>query len=148
MVNKMYEIKKANENDFSQIKSFLFEVPAIDNVDDDVLKNASVLYFEDKIYGVISFELFFNYALIRYFVFKRNVDEMVVRELFEAVEENVNKKEIDYIFSLVNQGDVYDLFSSLDFKEISKDDIFIEEQNFENSKFKDTKLMIKKIKSE
>ena len=143
----MYEIKKANENDFDLIKSFLFEVPAIDNVDEEVLKNASVLYLEDKIYGIISYELFFNYALIRYFVFKRNVDEMIVKELFESVEENVNKRDVDYIFSLVNQGDIYNLFSSLDFKEISKDDIFIEEQNFENSKFKDTKLMIKKIKN-
>lgn len=141
----MYEIKKANTKDFDMIKSFLFEVPAIDNVDEEVLKNASILYLDDKIYGIISYELFFNYALIRYFVFKRNVDEMVVRELFDSVEESVDKKEIDYIFSLVNEGDIYNLFSSLDFKEINKDDIFIEEQNFENSKFKDTKLMIKKI---
>ena len=144
----MYEIKRVNENDFDLIKSFLFEVPAIDSVDDEVLKNASVLYLDDKIHGIISYELFFNYALIRYFVFKRNVDELVVKELFEALEENVNKKDIDYIFSLVNQGDIYNLFTSLDFKEINKDDIFIEEQNFENSKFKDTKLMIKRIKND
>ena len=58
---------------------------------------------------------------------------------------NINKKEIDYIFSLVNQSDIYELFSSLDFKEINKEDIFIEEENYKNSKFKDTKLMIKKI---
>ena len=143
----MYEIKKVNESDFELIKSFLFEVPAIDSIDDEVLKNASVLYLDEQIYGIISYELFFNYALIRYFVFKRNVDEMVVKELFESLEENVNKKDIEYIFSLVNQGDIYNLFASLDFKEISKDDIFIEEQNFENSKFKDTKLMIKRIKN-
>ena len=143
----MYEIKRANEKDFDLIKSFLFEVPAIDNVDEEVLKNASVLYLDDKIYGIISYELFFNYALIRYFVFKRNVDEIVVRELFDSIEENISNKEIDYIFSLVNQGDIYNLFSSLDFKEISKEDIFIEEQNFENSKFKETKLMIKKIQN-
>lgn len=143
----MYEIKRAHEKDFDLIKSFLFEVPAIDNVDEEVLKNASVLYLDDKIYGIISYELFFNYALIRYFVFKRNVDEIVVRELFDSIEENISNKEIDYIFSLVNQGDIYNLFSSLDFKEISKEDIFIEEQNFENSKFKETKLMIKKIQN-
>ena len=143
----MYEIKRVNESDFDLIKSFLFEVPAIDSIDDEVLKNASVLYLDNQIYGIISYELFFNYALIRYFVFKRNVDELVVKELFESLEENVNKMDIEYIFSLVNQGDIYNLFTSLDFKEISKDDIFIEEQNFENSKFKDTKLMIKRIKN-
>lgn len=144
----MYEIKRANIENFESIKSFLFEVPAIDSVDEEVLKNASVLYLDDKIYGIISYELFFNYALIRYFVFKRNVDEMIVKELFDSIEKSVNKKDIDYIFSLVNQTDIYNLFSSLDFKEINKEDIFIEEQNYENSKFKDTKLMIKKIVSE
>ncbi len=141
----MYEIKHANIENLDSIKSFLFEVPAIESIDEDVLKNASVLYLNDKIYGVISYELFFNYALIRYFVFKRNVDEMVVKELFDSIERSINKKEIDYIFSLVNQQDIYDLFTSLDFKEINKEDIFIEEQNYQNSKFKDTKLMIKKI---
>ena len=33
------------------------------NIDDEVLKNASILYLENKIYGIISYELFFNYAL-------------------------------------------------------------------------------------
>ena len=141
----MYEIKKAREENYDIIKSFLFDVPAIETVDDEVLKNASVLYLENKIHGIISYELFFNYALIRYFVFKRSVDEMVVKELFDSVVESVNEKRIDYIFSLVNQSDIYDLFTLLDFTEVNKDDIFIEEQNYQNSKFKDTKLMIKKI---
>ena len=141
----MYEIKKAREENYDVIKSFLFDVPAIETVDEEVLKNASVLYLENKIHGIISYELFFNYALIRYFVFKRSVDEMVVKELFDSVVESVNEKRIDYIFSLVNQSDIYDLFTLLDFTEVNKDDIFIEEQNYQNSKFKDTKLMIKKI---
>ena len=141
----MYEIKKAREENYDLIKSFLFEVPEIDSVDEEVLKNASVLYLENKIFGIISYELFFNYALIRYFVFKRSVDDMIVKELFDSVVESVSNDEIDYIFSLVNQSDIYDLFTSLDFKEVNKDDIFIEEQNYQNSKFKDTKLMIKKI---
>lgn len=144
----MYEIKHADTNNYETIKSFLFEVPAIDDVDEEVIKNASVLYLDDKIQGLISYELFFNYALIRYFVFKRSVDEMIIKELFDSIEESVNKKDIEYIFSLVNQDDIFDLFSSLNFKEISKEDIFIEEQNYPNSKFKDTKLMIKKIINE
>ena len=93
LVDKMYEIKLANLDNIDSIRSFLFEVPAIDNIDEEVLKNASVLYLDDKIYGIIS----------------------------------------------------YELFSSLDFKEINKEDIFIEEENYKNSKFKDTKLMIRSV---
>ena len=108
-MNNMYEIKKASHDNFDSIKSFLFEVPAIDSIDEDVLKNASVLYLDDKIYGIISYELFFNYALIRYFVFKRSVDEMIVKELFDSIEESVTSKDIDFIFSLVNEIDEFNL---------------------------------------
>ena len=141
----MYEIKRACADNLDSIKAFLFEVPAIDSIDEDVLKNASILYLEDKIFGIISYELFFNYALIRYFVFKRNVDEMIVKELFDSIVESVSEKDVDFIFSLVNQQDIFELFSSLNFKEINKEEIFIEEQIFQKSKFKDTKLMMKKI---
>ena len=82
----MYEIKKAEKDNFDLIKSFLLEVPAINEVDDEILKNAIILYQDEKIQGIISYEPFFNYALIRYFVFKRGVDEMIVRELFDSIE--------------------------------------------------------------
>lgn len=141
----MYEIKKTDELNIDNVRSFLLEVPQIEAIDEEVLANASVLYLDGKINGVISYELFFNYALIRYFVFKRNVDEMIVKELFNSLEKSVDERDIEYIFSLVNQADIYSLFASLNFKEINKEDIFIEEQPFHNSKFKDTKLMIKKI---
>ena len=141
----MYEIKRATENDYDMIEAFLLEVPAIDEVEEHILKNASILFLDNSLYGIISYEAFNNYALIRYFVFKRNVDELVIKELFCAVEETVRLNNIEFIFSLVNQVDIYDLFTSLGFKEVNKEDVYIEEVNFEKSKFKDTKLMLKKI---
>ena len=70
---------------------------------------------------------------------------MVIRELFDSIVESVSEKDVDFIFSLVNQQDIFDLFSSLNFKEVNKEEIFIEEQVFQKSKFKDTKLMMKRI---
>lgn len=141
----MYEIKRAETNNIDTIKSFLFEVPQIKDIDEEVLKNASILYLNEEISGLISYELFFNYALIRYFVFKKTVDEMVIKELFDSIVDSINEKDIEYIFSLVNQTDIFNLFSSLDFKEVNKEDIYIEEESYDNLKYKDTKLMIKKI---
>lgn len=141
----MYEIKKAEKDNFDLIKSFLLEVPAINEVDDEILKNAIILYLDDKIHGIISYESFFNYALIRYFVFKRGVDEMIVKELFDAIEDSILDNDIEYIFSLVNQNEIFDLFTSLKFEEVNKDDVFIEEQSYQKSKFKDTRLMLKRI---
>ena len=144
-MDNVYEIKKAAVGNFPLIKSFLLDVPAIEEVDDAILKNASILYLDNKVSGVISYETFYNYALIRYFVFKRNVDEMIIKELFQSVEDSICDDDIEFVFSLVNQDDIYSLFSSLNFSEVKKEDVFIEEQNFEKSKFKDTKLMIKRL---
>ena len=143
----MYEIKKIQNADFERIKSFLGEVPDLTDFDDDVLKNALILFKNDKIEGVISYEHFFNYALIRYFVFKRSVEDIVIKELFTALEESITDQTIEYIFSLVNNNDVYKLFSMLGFVEANKEDVFVEEVSFENPKFKDTKLMIKRVKN-
>ena len=141
----MYEIKRASQEYYEDIKAFLLDVPAINVVDEDRLQNASILLNKGSIHGVVSFEIFFNYALIRYFVFKRNVDELLVKELVNSAEETIKEKEISYVFSLVNQNDIYNLFTSLGFKETRKEDVFIEETNFEKSKFKDTKLMLKTL---
>ena len=141
----MYEIKKVSQEVFKEIEDFLLEVPAINNVDEAVLNNASVLFLDDKVTGIISFESFYNYALIRYFVFKRNTDVMAIKELFESIEDSIKDSEIEYVISLVNQDEIYDLFLSFGFNETDKNDVFLEEQNIEKTKFKDSKLMIKKI---
>lgn len=141
----MYEIKKAQSDLFSEIKNFLNEVPTLGDIDEEVIKNASVLYLDNNIHGIISFESFHNYALIRYFIFKRTVDEMIVKELFVSVLETIKANNIEYVFSIVNQNEILDLFTALDFYEVSKENVFIEEQNLRTSKFKDTKLLIRKV---
>ena len=108
----MYEIKKVNESDFELIKSFLFEVPAIDSIDDEVLKNASVLYLDEQIYGIISYELFFNYALIRYFVFKRNITNNDLYELYLSLENELINKNIDYSIAIINNESVEEVFKN------------------------------------
>lgn len=141
----MYEIKHINEMDLPLVKEFLSIIPEVEQIDEDVLKNASVLYNDKEVCGLISYEAFFNYALIRYFVFRRNVNEEIVKELFTSLTDNIEKENIEYIFSLVNQEDIFNLFSSLEFKEVDKENVFIEEECYANSRFRDTKLMIKSL---
>ena len=39
---------------------------------------------------------------------------MIIKELFASIIEAVSHKEIEYIFSLVNQSDIFDLFTFKD----------------------------------
>lgn len=141
----MYEIRKINEINMSDIKSFLSNVPSIKEVDEVILSSASILYEDNEIAGAIAFEKFHQYALIRYFIFKRHVDSMVIKELFESLEKTAQIERMKYIFSVVTTSDIEDLFKSLSFSEIDKNRIYVDEEKFVNSKFKDTKMMMKEI---
>ena len=44
----MYEIRKALEENYENMRSFLSEVPSINQIDDEVLKNAIIIFLYDK----------------------------------------------------------------------------------------------------
>lgn len=141
----MYEIKGVNEKNMHEVEAFLNEVPSINDIDMKIIMNASLLYENEKIAGIISYEPFAKYALIRYFIFKRDISEFVVRELFSDLVAKIKNLGILYLFSLVNEEAIKNLFLSLDFYEISEEKIFIEEKSFTDFKVKDAKLMIKNL---
>lgn len=141
----MYEIKNVTEENYGLAKKFLQNVPSITEVDDFVLQNASLLYDDTEISGAIAFEEFHSYALVRYFIFKRHIDAQIIKELFLSLEENAKKQNMKYIFSVVTTNDIEELFTSLSFTEINKDRVFIDEELYIKSKFKDTKMMMKEI---
>lgn len=141
----MYEIRKVNDGNYGVAKKFLQNVPSISEVDDEVLLNASLLYDDNEISGAIAFEKFHAYALVRYFIFKRHVDADVIKELFFSLEDSAKEKQMKFIFSVVTTTDIEELFKSLSFNEVDKEKVFIDEEMFINSKFKNTKMMLKQI---
>ncbi len=141
----MYEIKKIDESNYGLAKKFLQTVPSISSIDDIVLKNASLLFDDNEICGAVAFEKFHKYALVRYFIFKRHIDAEIIKELFDSLEKSVLSNEMSIIFSVVTSNDIEDLFYSLKFEEIDKNKVFIDEEMFIDSKFKNTKMMIKQL---
>lgn len=141
----MFEIKKVTEENYGLAKKFLQNVPSISTVDDDVLSNASLLFDDTEISGAIAFEKFHSYALVRYFIFKRHIDAQIIRELFLSLEDSVKEQNMKYIFSVVTTSDIEELFTSLSFTQVNKDKVFIDEEMFVKSKFKDTKMMLKEL---
>ena len=97
---------------------------------------------KDEIYGVVSYEIIENYALIRYFVYKRNIDMDLLKELFSLLEEKIIKNNIYYILSLVENEQLFSLFSSLGFAEYVVDDF---RDHVVKSKNKNCKRMLKEI---
>ena len=68
----MYYIRNVKKTNIDAVRNYLLDVPTIKKVDEEILKKAVFISKKDEIYGVVSYEIIENYALIRYFVYKRS----------------------------------------------------------------------------
>ena len=138
----MYYIRNVKKTNIDAVRNYLLDVPTIKKVDEEILKKAVFISKNDEIYGVVSYEIIENYALIRYFVYKRNIDMDLLKELFSLLEEKIIKNNIYYILSLVENEQLFSLFSSLGFAEYVVDDF---RDHVVKSKNKNCKRMLKEI---
>ena len=138
------EIIDVNEDIYEKVLAFLGEVKTL-NIAEEIVKNASVIMDLDEVVGAISYEKFGYYGLIRYFIFKKYVDDDIIENLFLHLEKKASKDEIRYLFSIVMDKDVMDLFDNLSFIKMDKDNLFIEEERLSDSKYKNATIMAKKI---
>ena len=113
----------------------------IKDLDEEILKNMSIIYYNDIILGTLSFEKFCNVGLIRYFVYVQDVDVVDVIKLFKnvcnkAIEEGCNSL---MAFCLESEENI---FVSLGFKHIEESLVYIEEESFLNSKYNQRKTYL------
>ena len=121
-----------DEYEYEKVETFLKAVDGI-NIDSAVIRNASVL-LDDKedIIGLISFEVFGSNGLIRYFVFKKIINEESLEILFENLVKKAKAKRVTRLFSFVHNDTTTPIFEFLGFVRIDKTLVYIEEKKFEN----------------
>ncbi|MCK9470544.1 MAG: hypothetical protein WC006_03225 [Bacilli bacterium] len=130
------EIIKVDESNLEMISKFLNSLEIINDINKDVVLNGSYV-FEDEVVGFLSFEEFNKIGLIRYFVFKKMVDHKIVMDLFNKVCLSAKKKNIDTLITLVVKEEAISVFRELGFTVADKKDVYIEEININDTRFKD-----------
>lgn len=90
---------------------------------------------DDKIVGCISFEVFSEKALIRYFVFKKILSLDYLKQLLNTLEEEALKQDIEVLVCIAECSQIEELFQSLSFKPVESKMIFINEENILNTSF-------------
>ena len=140
----MKSIEMINDNNYDKITSFLSSVPSINSIEDDVVLNTVAIIDDDKVLGSVSFEIYDSNALIRYFVFKRNIDNTYINNMIEKLCALARNKNISNIVCIADSKVVYDLFLEFGFVEI-EDNIFINEDKKSNSNYSNAEFLIKSI---
>lgn len=136
MFVKMYEPK-----DYEKIMSFLQGVHALKEIEEELFDNAVIITDEEEVYGMITYEIFRKKALIRYFVFDKDVEEKHLIEMYEKFFQNLQSKEIQKVFVIISNEVVKKMFCDLGFKEFPKDLFFLTEESILETKYKNALVL-------
>lgn len=139
------KIEKINEFNINKLKDFLLSVKTINQIDDNVLKNAIVILQGDDVVGAVSYEKFSSSGLIRYFVFKRTLENDTVISLFNKLESAAQEDDINILYCVVNNDMVEELFKQLGFEQSNIKKLYIDEDLFNMVNNDNVYIMIKKI---
>lgn len=130
------EIKDINDEYCEMATSFLKKSSKINKVNKEILKNGSGIIEEDKILGLMSYEIFDDSALVRYFIIRLDLDFQVVEKLMNEITNKLKKKNVKRIFAIIDNQELKKLFLRNNFIEIDNKNIFIEENKMSNTQYK------------
>lgn len=134
------EIKSVDETNFNEVINFLKEVSIIGNINNEVVFNGEFV-FDKEIIGFLSFEEFDKTALIRYFVFQQSVTNDVISELFNRIIQKVKLRKINSLITLIVKREAKGIFKSLGFYVVTNTNVYIDEINLRNTKFKNALVL-------
>lgn len=142
----MYIIKVKDVN-YIELEQFLQKIDSIKSIDKDILNNGiALLDDEDQICGYITYEVFCEYGLIRYFIFPRSIGFENIKEMFNELISNAYKMKLDSFISIGNYEEVILLFEQLGFKKIDFDNFIINDQYLYGTDFESAQILQYKIR--
>ena len=136
------QVDNVSDSNIELIRNFIKRVPTIKEIDEDVLKNIVMLYDNEGIKGIISYETYMDKGLIRYFIFQKDVSFKDLKQLFKTMLENAKKENIKTLLSVVDQKELMNFFNNLGFVPYSVDDIYIDETSLGETVYKKAQGML------
>lgn len=139
------KVEKVNNNTEAMLVNLLKNVKGL-KIENHIINNCLLLLDErGDIAGTISYEQYGNYALIRYFVFKKNTNFIDLFSLYQYLENDLKNNNVKETIAIISSNEVEDVFTNLGFKEIDKNKVYFDETLFENTIYKNNKIYAKKI---
>lgn len=134
-------VKMYDPSDYDKVVQFLQGVHTLNEIEDDLFGNAVIILCNDEIVGMITFEMFRNKALIRYFIFEKDVEEEYLFEMYDKFFGNLKARDMNRVFVIINNDNIKEMFFDLGFKEFPKESFYLTEESILNTKYKDAMVM-------
>lgn len=134
-------IREYAVDDYDRVMAFLERVTTLSHIEEELFENSILIERDGRIVGMISYENFRGRALIRYFIFDKDVQEEEIVTMYGRFFQKLKERGIRQIFVIISKDIVAELFSDLGFVEFNKDEFFLTEQNIYETKYRDSMVM-------
>lgn len=138
-------VKIYEPDDYDKVMKFLQGVNALQEIEEELFANAVLIVADETIYGMITYELFRQKALIRYFIFDKDVEEKYLIEMYEKFFSNLKANKINRVFVIINSEEIKKMFINLGFKEFPKESFFLTEESILQTKYKNAHVLYYEI---
>lgn len=138
------EIQRTNQNNYHLIASFLKRIPSIDEIKTEFIDNSSILLnsLTNEILGIVAYEQFGKYGLIRYFIFQKNIEKEQVNALFLDLVDHAKSLGIKQVISVIQKDELLSIFTTFGLNPINNEQIYLNETPFKDTDFHDAKVLI------
>ena len=118
-------VVEQDSNIANKIMTFLKSIDTIASVEENLITNGVALQQEEDIVGFITYEEYAEYGLIRYFIFQKQIALGKVIEMFDSLCDVARLGELAGLISIGKNQEVIDLFESLGFNKIDKENFLV-----------------------
>lgn len=127
--NQKYKIESIRTNELLQqkAKDFLRQIDSVMEIDEELIENGVVILTDDVV-GYITYEIYSEYGLIRYFIFQKQIDSSYVYQMFQTLVDVAKQNGIQSFISIGKNKEVIELFEDLGFYPLEHADFLINGQ--------------------
>lgn len=127
--NQKYKIESIKTNELLQqkAKDFLRQIDSVMEIDEELIENGVVILTDDVV-GYITYEIYSEYGLIRYFIFQKQIDSSYVYQMFQTLVDVAKQNGIQSFISIGKNKEVIELFEDLGFYPLEHTDFLINGQ--------------------
>ncbi len=138
-------VLKVNDDTKVMVINLLKNVNGL-KIENHIVDNCHVLLNDkEDIMGTISYEKYDQYALIRYFVFKKNISYEDLLSLYNSLEKELKDLNISKAIAIINSEEVKEVFMFLKFEKTNKEKVYFDETIFTQTNYKDNDVYVKNI---
>lgn len=106
--------------DEESVIEFIKQTAKVELVDNEIIKNSILIKQDEKITGMVAFELQNQHGIIRYFIYDPYIKPDLLVNMFFELYANAKERGIHQLVAAVTNPSTYQLFELLGFIEIRK----------------------------